>query len=146
MKHFILLSILCVPFFVFAQKAKLEREAFELKKNNGFTVLINTNNKLLVQGEAMELSEIREKTKQFVLNPSQDKSMAESPEKAVIILKKSNDACSEFYSTVLNELKAAYDDVWNQVAIERYGLELKYLNEAVHKEIYRDYPMVIREK
>jgi biopolymer transport protein ExbD len=146
MKHFILLSILCVPFFAFAQKVQIEKEASELKKSNVFTVLINANDKLLVQGEAMEVSEIREKTKRFVMNPSHDKNMAESPEKAVIILKKSNDACSEFYSTVLNELKAAYESIWNQIAIERYGLEIKHLNEAVHKEIYRDYPMVIREK
>lgn len=145
MKHVILFSILCVPFFAFAQKIQLDN-GVELEKRNVFSVLVNTDDQLLVQGEAMEVSEIRATAKRFVLNPSHVENMSEFPERAVFLLEKENDACSEFYSTVLNELKKAYDDIWNQIAIERYGIGLEYLNDDIQRAIREDYPMVIVEQ
>ena len=116
-----------------------------LKKRNVFTVLINANDELLVRDELTDIAELRAKTKEFILNPSHDENLSEGAVYALVYLKTDSNASAEFYWEVFNELKAAYNEIWNQIAIERYGLEIKYLREDIQKEIRNDYPMTIRE-
>jgi biopolymer transport protein ExbD len=123
-----------------------ESQRLPQEKRNVFTVLINSKNELFVQGEPMKVSELQAKAKRFVMNYNQDDDKAESPAKAVFNLKKGNGTSYEFYLTVYNELQAAYDLIWDQIAIERYGLEIKHLREDIQEEIKNDYPMNISEE
>ena len=40
-----------------------------IKQRNVFTVLANANDQLLVEGELMEISELRDAAKEFIANP-----------------------------------------------------------------------------
>ena len=44
-------------------------ETLELISRNVFSVLVNSENKLLVRGEPANIDELRERTKEFILNP-----------------------------------------------------------------------------
>ncbi len=60
-----------------------------IKERNVFIVLINRNNQLLVEGEILDISQLREKTKEFITNPrkkdnlSEQETLAEKKEEAI---------------------------------------------------------------
>lgn len=49
----------------------------DVLKRNVFVVLINKNDQLLVNGEYIQVDNLREKTKEFVINPANDKKLPE---------------------------------------------------------------------
>jgi biopolymer transport protein ExbD len=46
-----------------------EPDPLRLKTRNVFSVLVNANNELLVRGEPMEKADLRDKAKEFIMNP-----------------------------------------------------------------------------
>lgn len=106
----------------------------EIKQKNIFTVLVNSNNELLVEDERMELKDLREAAKEFLDNGGGqgaeacnycqgpgDPSSSDNPVKAVISLQ--NDSKTEYgtYIAVQNELVGAYNDLRNREAQRLYG-------------------------
>lgn len=66
-----------------------QEEPPPIRERNVFIVLINRNNQLLVEGELLDISQLREKTKEFITNPkmkenlSEQETLAEKKEEAV---------------------------------------------------------------
>lgn len=123
-----------------------EPDITKLKERNVYAVLVNAQNDLLVRGEAMDISQLRENAKEFIANPSQRPDYAESPVNAIISLK--NDRGTEYgtYLTVYNELKGAYSELWDELSLRRYGVP--YSDEmpfAQKKSIRDEIPFVISE-
>ena len=54
-----------------------------IKERNVFVVLLNDKNQLLVEGEIVELSNLREETKEFIANPKRLKTLPEFTEKEI---------------------------------------------------------------
>ena len=48
-----------------------------IKKRNIFTVLANANDQLLVESDLMDISELKESAKEFILNPRNDENLPE---------------------------------------------------------------------
>lgn len=118
----------------------------KLKSRNVFTVLVNAQNDLLVRGESMDIASLREKTKEFITNPAKREDLAEIPTKAIITLKNDRGTNYETYVSVYNELKAAYDELWDEMCLRKYGV--KYSDElplAWRKSIKDEIPMVLSE-
>ncbi|MDP4579191.1 MAG: biopolymer transporter ExbD [Saprospiraceae bacterium] len=118
----------------------------KLKSRNVFTVLVNAQNDLLVRGESMDITSLREKTKEFITNPAQREDLAERPTKAIITLKNDRGTNYETYVSVYNELKAAYDELWDEMCLRKYGV--KYSDDlplAWRKSIKDEIPMVLSE-
>ena len=44
-------------------------ETQQLKSRNVFSVLVNAQNQLLVRGEPVKIGDLREKAKEFIINP-----------------------------------------------------------------------------
>lgn len=122
-----------------------EPDPLKLKTRNVFSVLVNFNNELLVRGEPMDKADLREKAKEFITNPQKLDNLSESPKNAIISLK--NDRGTEYatYLTVYNELKAAYNELWNEKAQLEYGKEYSELDFELQKSIRADIPLVISE-
>jgi biopolymer transport protein ExbD len=118
----------------------------KLKSRNVFAVLVNAQNDLLVRGESMDIASLREKTKEFITNPAKREDLAEIPTKAIITLKNDRGTNYETYVSVYNELKAAYDELWDEMCLRKYGV--KYSDDlplAWRKSIKDEIPMVLSE-
>ena len=49
-----------------------QEDQVEVRERNIFVVLVNRYDKLFVEGETMELKDLREATKEFIVNPNND--------------------------------------------------------------------------
>lgn len=95
-----------------------------IKERNIFTVVVNKDNRLLVEEEIMELIELRQAAIAFLDNGGgtgeeacnycqgkRDPSSSDNPEKAIISLKNDRETSYKVYIAVQNELVAAYNDL-----------------------------------
>ena len=139
----------------------MEKPDIDVKKRNIFIVLINSNNQLLVQGEALDVKELREKAKTFIKNEADDASL---PEKLPVevefdgikeqvlttknhVISLQNDRGTQYqkYIEVQNELVAAYNELRNEMAQARFGMLYDELDENRQKAIKTIYPQKISE-
>jgi biopolymer transport protein ExbD len=122
-------------------------EPTDVKQRNVYSVLINANNELLVRKVPMDIKDLKSNVKNFILNPNQDILLSEDPTQAVISLK--NDRGTEYktYIEVYNELRTAYNELWEEIrgALSRFGKSLQELSVAQQKQIKDDIPLVISE-
>ena len=117
----------------------------EIKAKNIYVVLINANNELLVEGEWTQISELRDGAKKFINNNGKNPASSDNPQKAIISLQ--NDRGTEYvtYIRVQNELAAAYNELRNEAALNKYGELFANLNKKQQKEIKKMYPQKISE-
>jgi biopolymer transport protein ExbD len=124
---------------------ELQDEDPQIHAKNIYVVLINTNNQLLVEGELMDISQLRDGAKEFIDNNGRDANSSENPEKAIISLQ--NDRGTEYmtYIRVQNELAAAYNELRNKASFNKFGERYANLNKTQKKEIRKMYPQKISE-
>ena len=124
---------------------EMQEDDSQINAKNIYVVLINTNNQLLVEGELMDISQLREGAKRFINNNGIDPNLSENPDKAIISLQ--NDRGTEYktYIQVQNELAAAYNELRNDAALNRFGKRYIDLNKTDKKEIRKMYPQKISE-
>ncbi|WP_116125933.1 ExbD/TolR family protein [Lewinella sp. IMCC34183] len=123
-----------------------EPDITKLKERNVFSVLVNAQNQLLVRDEPARIGELRERAKEFIMNPANRPDLAEGPRNAIISLKNDRGTDYDTYLAVYNELKGAYDELWDELSQRRYGEP--YSEEmpfAQRKAIRDDIPMVLSE-
>ncbi len=123
-----------------------EPDITKLKERNVFSVLVNAQNQLLVREQPTRIGELRERAKEFISNPANRPDLAEGPKNAIISLKNDRGTDYDTYLAVYNELKGAYDDLWNELSQRRYGQP--YSEEmpfAQRKAIRDEIPMVLSE-
>lgn len=123
----------------------IKPDPLKLKKRNVFSVLVNANNELLVRGEPVEKADLKEKAKEFITNPTKRDDLSESPANAIISLKNDRGTEYETYLTVYNELKAAYNEIWEETSQLKYGKSYDDLTFSMQKLLREDIPLVISE-
>ena len=130
----------------------------KIKERNVFEVLINSSDQLLVEGEPMQISNLRESAKEFIANPENKDNLPEMttkeipelgtmtvPKNHIISLQNDRGTSYEMYIHVQNELVAAYNDLRNEVAMRKFGKKFEDLNSKRTKAIKKAYPQVISE-
>ncbi len=124
---------------------ELQEDDSQIHAKNIYVVLINANNQLLVEGELMDISQLRDGAKDFINNNGRDPNSSENPEKAIISLQ--NDRGTEYmtYIRVQNELAAAYNELRNKASLNKFGERYADLNKTQKKEIRKMYPQKISE-
>ncbi len=122
-----------------------EPDITKLKTRNVYSVLVNANNQLLVRGEEKQLKNLKENTIEFITNPKRAEDLAESPTKAIISLKNDRGTNYKTYLEVYNELRAAYNEIWEAQAQKRYSKAYEDIPIAYKKAIRGDFPLVISE-
>ena len=124
---------------------ELQEDDSQIHAKNIYTVLINSHNQLLVEGELMDISQLKDGAKKFINNNGIDPNSSENPEKAIISLQ--NDRGTEYmtYIRVQNELAAAYTDLRNNESLNKFGERYADLNKTQQKEIKKIYPQKISE-
>jgi biopolymer transport protein ExbD len=123
-----------------------EPDVTKLKSRNVFAVLVNAQNQLLVRGEPTNIGDLRERAKEFIANPEKREDLSERPIKAIISLRNDRGTKYETYLRVYNELKAAYNELWDELSLKKYGRP--YSDEmplSMRKAIREEIPMVLSE-
>lgn len=139
----------------------IEKKDVEINKRNIFIVLINSQNQLLVQGEPLDIKELRSRAKEFVKNEANDPEMPELlPVEVTIdgttetvmatknhVISLQNDRGTEYqkYIEVQNELVAAYNELRDEYSRSRFGMPFKELDEDRMKAVQDIYPQKISE-
>lgn len=134
-----------------------KQEDVEVKRRNIFTVLINKSDKLLVRGEPMEVSMLKEKTKEFIVNPNNDPNLSDFEEKdipgigkyrvskGVVSLQNDRGTSYEMYMKVQNELVAAYNELRDELSTSVYGKPFNRLAKEEQETISKAIPLKISE-
>ena len=130
----------------------------DVNKRNIFVVKVNSQNQLMVQGELMELRDLRERAKDFIKNENDEPNLPVRTEENipllglmsvtkdhVISLQNDVDTQYQAYINVQNELVAAYNELRNELAKEKFGARYDDLNEDQQKAVQSVYPQKISE-
>ncbi|MEM1321799.1 MAG: biopolymer transporter ExbD [Bacteroidota bacterium] len=112
---------------------------------NVLAVKVNAANELLVEGERATVASLRETTREFVLNPSKRDDLPSKPTKAVVSLQNDKGTNYQTYIAVYNELKAAYNEIWDMQAMGRYNQPYESLSSAAQRGIRKEIPLLISE-
>ena len=133
-------------------------EDIEMNKRNVLQILVNSNNDLMVNGEVLEVSKLKEKAKEFILNPSNSEELPEKEvgsfgsfgnvtytKKHVISLQNDRGTQYQAYIEVQNALVAAYDEIRDDFSMQKRGKKFADLSEEEQKEVQKIFPQKISE-
>ena len=146
----------------------MEKPDVEVNERNIFIVLINSQNQLLVQGELMDVRQLREEAKAFILNTENDVHKPELFEVTADVLDKNgnvertlktittknhvislqNDRGTTYdkYIEVQNELVAAYNEVRDEYSRKEFGgLTFNELTSEQQEAVQTLFPQKISE-
>lgn len=129
----------------------------KVNKRNVLAILVNRNNELLVNGELMDISQLREKTKEFILNPTNDENLPEKEiktipffgdvpvSKGLVSLQNDRGTSYETYIRVQDELAIASRELKDAKAMQKWNKKFSELDEDQQKAIRKYVPMAISE-
>ena len=134
-------------------------EDTDINKRNLFVVKINWENKLLVQGQELDVRQLRAKAKEFIANTNDDPTMPKLFEEDFgepfgtlkytkeHVISVQNDAETQYqaYLEVQNELVAAYNELREECAQQYFHTSYTELDEEWQKKIQKIYPQKISE-
>ena len=122
-----------------------------IKEKNIFEVNINRNNELLVEGDRMDVKDIKEAAIKFIDNGGgignagedgtpgkpcdyckgeKSESSSDHPNKAIISVQSDRGTEYGIYIQVQNELLRAYSELRNRLSNERYGMPFNELEQS----------------
>ncbi len=129
-----------------------------VRERNVLVVLVDQFDRLMVKGQIEDVKNLRARTKEFISNPNNDKTMPEKRmeyiehigdievSRAVISLQNDRNTSYEMYITVQNELAAAINDLRDELSRQKFGLPFSELkNEEFNKAVRQAVPMAISE-
>lgn len=116
-----------------------------INERNVLNILVNRKDEMLVNEVKTELADLKNLATEFVTNPLQENTKPLSPEKAIISLKNDEGTSYDIYISVHNEIKAAYNQLWEKAANQQYGKDYERLNQKERKTIRAIYPYKISE-
>lgn len=138
--------------------ADQKTEDLKVKERNVFVVLINSDNQLLVQNEYLDVTKLKDKAKEFILNENDDPNL---PEKVpmeveyfgnvmvtkdhVISLQNDRGTSYSKYIEVQNELVAAYNELRNDLSQKKWAKNYDELDEDQQKAVQKILPQKISE-
>ena len=134
-------------------------EDTEINKRNLLVVKINSANQLMVQGQLMDVLQLREEAKKFILNANDDAFYPKLVEEDfgapfgvirytrdhVISVQNDVDTRYQSYLDVQNELVAAYNELRDECARKYFQMPYSELDEDTQKRIQKIYPQKISE-
>lgn len=84
-----------------------------INERNLFKILINSEDKLLVENETIEdYKHLKEDIMTFVLNRGQHTNLSDTPKEAIVSIKANRGTTQDMYLHVLDQAKAAYYQIY----------------------------------
>lgn len=142
-----------------------KQEDVKVKERNLFLVLVSGSGNIMVgtpnHQEITDLRQIKDRTKEFILNPMDDANLPEKkdteieladgskwvyPEsQGVVSLQTDRNTDYQVYIQVQNELTRAFNEVRDEVAMQKFGKKFSELEKADRDVISKAVPMKISE-
>lgn len=142
-----------------------QTEDIKVKERNLFLVLVNGSGQIMAgvqnRQEFIDLRQLKDRTKEFILNPMGDENLPEMKEEefelpdgskwvypvsqGVVSLQTTRDTDYQAYIMVQNELTRAFNEVRDEVSMRKFGSKFADLNEAERKVITTAVPNKISE-
>ena len=139
----------------------MQREQSDIKvnKRNILQVMINSNNQVLAAGEYIDIRQLREKVRTFLMNEARSENLPEYEDKDipyfgtmnvltdkhVISLQNDRGTSYQAYIDVQNELVAAYNELRNEVSRRKWGKLFDDLDEDQQEAVKMIYKQNISE-
>ena len=136
-------------------------EDIKVKERNVLLVFGNAAGQIMAGHESMDIRGLKDKAKEFILNPMDDENLPEKKDteidlpdgskwvypvsEGVISLQTTRDTNYEVYIMVQNELSRAFNEVREQVAMQKFGHAFKDLNEDQRSAVTKAVPQKISE-
>ena len=139
----------------------VKQEDIKVKERNLLLVFVAGSGNIMAGGKVISLNALKDKAKEFILNPLDDKDLPEKKptvldmpdgskwtypvSEGVISLQNTRDTSYEVYIQVQNELTRAFNEVRDEVALAKFGSKFADLSEEERKVITKAIPMKISE-
>ena len=139
----------------------VKQEDIKVKERNLLLVFVSGSGNIMAGGKVISLNALKDKAKEFILNPLDDKDLPEKKDTAiempdgskwtypvsegVISLQNTRDTSYEVYIRVQNELTRAFNEVRDEVSMAKFGKKFSDLGDAESKVITKAIPMKISE-
>ena len=112
---------------------------------NLLRVALNAQDELLLNGEPARLDQVRDRVREFVLNPRRRLDLPARPSQAVVSLLHDRSTGYAPYLAVYDEVKGAYRELWEERAGERYGAAYAELPPSRQRAVRAEIPLLISE-
>lgn len=116
-----------------------------IKKKNVLEIVINNNDQMLIEEKPAEVKDVKKLAIQFITNNGKDPQLSDNPQKAVINIKHGRETSYKMYISVYNEIIAAYNEIRNKYAKQKFGKAFYMLNEEEQKIVKDAFPQKIAE-
>jgi biopolymer transport protein ExbD len=139
----------------------VKQEDIKVKERNLLLVFVSGSGNIMAGGKVISLNALKDKAKEFILNPLDDKDLPEKKvtdiempdgskwsypvSEGVISLQNTRDTSYQVYIQVQNELTRAFNEVRDEVAMSKFGKKFADLDDAERKVITKAIPMKISE-
>ena len=139
----------------------VKQEDIKVKERNLLLVFVSGSGNIMAGGKVISLNALKDKAKEFILNPLDDKDLPEKKptdiempdgskwtypvSEGVISLQNTRDTSYQRYIEVQNELTRAFNEVRDEVAMSKFSKKFADLEEAERKVITKAIPMKISE-
>ena len=133
----------------------------KVKTRNLLLVFVNASGQLMVGEESMDIRGLKDKAKEFVINPLDDENLPEKKDteiempdgskwtypvsEGVVSLQTTRDTNYDIYISVQNELTAAFNEIRDDVAMKKFQAKFSELSEDERSVITKAVPMKISE-
>jgi biopolymer transport protein ExbD len=135
-----------------------KNEDVDIKKRNILVVLVNSTNQILCGDNYIQLEQLKSKVKDFIENPTNNEHMPEKIEvdvpyfgnrmitkNHVISLQNDRGTSYQSYIDVQNEIAAAYNELRDDISLQKFGRKFADLDEEQQKAVQTVYPQKISE-
>ena len=139
----------------------VKQEDIKVKERNLLLVFVSGSGNIMAGGKVISLNALKDKAKEFILNPLDDENLPEKKvteiempdgskwaypvSEGVISLQNTRDTSYQVYIQVQNELTRAFNEVRDEVAMSKFGKKFADLSDAESKVITKAIPMKISE-
>ena len=130
----------------------------EVNRRNVLVILINSQNQILAGNNMVAIQELKQTVKEFITNPANDPTLpvitpVKFPEIGVVnvakdhVISLQNDRGTDYqaYIEVQNELVAAYNELRDELALNKFGAHYNACTQQQQDIISDVYPMKISE-
>ncbi len=134
------------------------QQAMDVKKRNILLVFVSKFDDIMVGGERMDITQLKDKVKEFVLNQTDDPNLPEKEmtkidlignfpvSKGVVSLQNDRGTSYNRYIMVQNELTRAFNEIRDMVASQYFGgKKFLDLEEDQRKAVQKAVPLKISE-
>lgn len=142
-----------------------KQEDVKVKERNLFLVLVSGSGNIMLgtpnHQEITDLRQVKERTKEFILNPMDDENLPEKTDKeieladgskwvypesqGVVSLQTDRNTDYQVYIQVQNELTRAFNEVRDEVATQKFGKKFSELEKDDRDAVSKAVPLKISE-